>query len=451
MSGQHEDPHSKWRSKHIWKMPDEVESVLIVAILLIAMFTTRRKNYSIIKGDSTKSERFHQGDLPQSPSLTSSVHDGSTDWQTDYPAKYRRILGLWTVRTPNSSRFANHFHSRVLVKFPFVVEILYWTISFFFYRLTGVMAQIQYGGTEELWDVARGHGIAILELESRIFGLGENTGKERFAEYRIQQWYLTGADGGDFRGLWLTILDRGYSLIHIPGTAGFIAFYYWYAPNFNRFAIVRRMMTLLNMCAFLIFLLYPTMPPRFLPSEFGFIDTVNAEDARSVWMSGQFVNKLAAMPSMHFGYAFAIGCVFIYESGFLQQLFPGNKWRFVFDKEESEPDVLADAPSEDDVPEGFTRPTPLLAAGQGKSVVSRSLFLFFGIFYPSWILLTIVATANHYFLDALVATVCVLVAFLCNRVLLNFYPLEDWCLWVVRLEKPPPTTGWLRRKPSSPL
>ncbi|CAK7221715.1 hypothetical protein SBRCBS47491_004621 [Sporothrix bragantina] len=279
-------------------------------------------------------------------------------------------------------------------------------------------------------------------MESRLLGLSSGIGKDRWAEYRIQQWYLKGADGGDFRGLWLTILDRGYSLIHIPGTVGFIAFYYWYAPTFNRFAAVRRMMTLLNMCAFVIFLFYPTMPPRFLPPEFGFVDTVNAEDAQSVWMSGQYVNKLAAMPSMHFGYAFAIGCVFIYESGFLQQFLSRREMHFLFDYDESEVD---DDISSDEARDTVS-PRPLSSTLYEKSLISRCLFLFFGIFYPSWILLTIVATANHYFLDAVVATLCVFVAFLCNRVLLNFYPLEDWLLWALRLEKPKPTTGWRRRE-----
>lgn len=248
------------------------------------------------------------------------------------------------------------------------------------------------------------------------------------------------------------LLFLGLSFPLLIGRCSFIAFYYWYAPDFNRFATVRRTMTLLNMCAFLIFLLYPTMPPRFLPAEFGFIDTVNAEDAQSVWMSGQYVNKLAAMPSMHFGYAFAIGCVFIYESRFLQQLFPRSRWHFLFDNEEDSTDIVTDEPNSGGLPASLTPPTsPHSSLYQRRSVLSRSHFLFFGIFYPLWILLTIVATANHYFLDALVATVCVLVAFLCNRVLLNFFPLEDWLLWLARLEKPPPTTGWLRQKLNSPI
>ncbi|KAL1893032.1 hypothetical protein Sste5346_006713 [Sporothrix stenoceras] len=119
-----------------------------------------------------------------------------------------------------TSLFMDNFHSRILAKFPFLVEMFYWAVSFFFYRLTGVMAQMYYGGTQGLWDAAQEHGVRLLEFESRLFGLDRAVGQDRWAEHRIQQWYLTGADGGDFRGLWLTILDRGYSLIHIPGTVG---------------------------------------------------------------------------------------------------------------------------------------------------------------------------------------------------------------------------------------
>lgn len=43
------------------------------------------------------------------------------------------------------------------------------------------------------------------------------------------------------------------------------------------------------------------MPPRLLPEEYGFRDTVRHDNAESVWMKGEVVNSLAAMPSMHFG------------------------------------------------------------------------------------------------------------------------------------------------------
>jgi hypothetical protein len=98
--------------------------------------------------------------------------------------------------------------------------MFYWGIAFGFYRLTNVMAQHYFGGAKRMWDVAQEHGMSILELEAKAFGSGEVEGTQRWLEWRIQQWFLMGADNDDWRGIWLTILNRGYSLIHIPGTVG---------------------------------------------------------------------------------------------------------------------------------------------------------------------------------------------------------------------------------------
>jgi hypothetical protein len=145
------------------------------------------------------------------------------------------------------------------------------------------------------------------------------------------------------------------------------------------------------------------MPPRLLPQEYGFLDSVGRNNAQSVWMSGKYVNSLAAMPSMHFGYSFCIGCTMLYHSGIFRKT---------------------------------------LEPGEGRKSMSWQLFYALLAFaYPSWILITIVATANHYYLDALVAFFVVIIAFLCNKVLLLLLPLEDILLWCLRIEKPVPTTG----------
>lgn len=187
------------------------------------------------------------------------------------------------------------------------------------------------------------------------------------------------------------------------------------------------------------------MPPRLLPPEYGFIDTVNGEDATSVWQSGNFVNRLAAMPSMHFGYAFCIGLVFIYESAAVsgvKEIYrrygktrnPSQTWLPVpGSDEESQSSNASEVEAE---PQSTSE----------RSTKSRIAFFAFGVWYPSWVLLTIVATANHYLLDAMVATLVVLMGFVCNRVLLNFLALEDLLLWAWRLEKPVPTTGMRRRR-----
>ena len=151
------------------------------------------------------------------------------------------------------------------------------------------------------------------------------------------------------------------------------------------------------------FTLYPCMPPRLLPPEYGFLDSVRHDNATSIWMSGNFVNSLAAMPSMHFGYAFVIGCTMIHHSG----IFPRK-----FEKGE--------------VP---------------KSWIWKVFYILVGLGYPSMILITIVATANHYWMDALMATIVAVAAYGSNRVFLYLLPLEDLLLWALRLEKPVPSTG----------
>jgi hypothetical protein len=57
--------------------------------------------------------------------------------------------------------------------------------------------------------------------------------------------------------------------------------------------------------------------------------------------------------------------------------------------------------------------------------------------WPAAMLLTIVATANHYFLDACVGMLIPIVAYRFNRVLLNLRALEEWGFWLCRTEKPP--------------
>jgi hypothetical protein len=48
----------------------------------------------------------------------------------------------------------------------------------------------------------------------------------------------------------------------------------------------------------------------------------------------------------------------------------------------------------------------------------------------------IIATANHFILDAVAGSIVCAVAWLGNDVLLNLLALEDWFLWLVRIHKP---------------
>ncbi|KAF1983289.1 hypothetical protein K402DRAFT_338647 [Aulographum hederae CBS 113979] len=394
----------QWNSTPAWKLPGWVEPVVVVAILLTAMYTTRYQGYSIFskRQPTSKTSLIASDDDNSRPSSSShllpeNISDSEADYDdelltTKNPPKKRRVCGS-TFLTPNTARFRNNWHSRVLQRFPFLIEMFYWVINYAFYRLTAVLSQWLFGGSG-IWQASQEHGIAVLEFEesgflSFLFPV---------REHNVQEWFMNGHQG------WLSALNKTYALIHIPGTVGFIAWYYHSAPTHPTFATIRRTLTLTNFLAFLTFILYPCMPPRLLPPHYGFLDTVRHDDATSVWMKGKFVNSLAAMPSMHFGYAFCIGLTLLYHSQVLrlQRLERGEV---------------------------------------RKSWFWRAWFVMLGLLYPALILVTIVATANHYFLDALVASAYVVVAFMANRVFYVFLPLEDWLLWALRAEKPVPSTG----------
>lgn len=76
-----------------------------------------------------------------------------------------------------------------------------------------------------------------------------------------------------------------------------------------------------------------------------------------------------------------------------------------------------------------------------KGWIGKTFYCLVGLGYPSFILVTIVATANHYWMDALMATIVAAIAYLCNGIFLTLLPVEDLLLWVLRLEKPIPSTG----------
>lgn len=163
------------------------------------------------------------------------------------------------------------------------------------------------------------------------------------------------------------------------------------------------MMTLTNFLSFFIFTAWPCMPPRLLPKEYGFFDTVRRDSAESVWASGQFFNQLAAFPSLHFGYAFCVGVTLVYHSGIFRRRLGRREKRM--------------------------------------SKLFQIVYVLLGVLYPGFVLTIIVATANHYWLDAMAGGLVVGLAFLCNRFWLAFLPLEDLLLWCLRMEKPFPTTG----------
>jgi diacylglycerol O-acyltransferase / wax synthase len=129
-------------------------------------------------------------------------------------------------------------------------------------------------------------------------------------------------------------------------TFGFAAWLWWRRPDIYK--LLRNAIVLANLIAFVVFAAFPVAPPRMLP---GFTDVV-AQVGSLGWHNSliRHADQLAAMPSMHVGYA--VWCSFV-------------AWRLA------------------------------------RSHAAKVAALVFGISYPLVTTLAVIATGNHYLMDVL--------------------------------------------------
>jgi hypothetical protein len=163
-----------------------------------------------------------------------------------------------------------------------------------------------------------------------------------FSEARLQDLVLS--DTGVIR-----FLNAYYLVAHVVVTAAaFVWLYVRHPPAYRRF---RNVMVVVTTTGMLGHLLMPLAPPRMFP-HLGFVDTARTFGPASYGAGSPykgFANQFAAMPSLHFGWALVIAWAVL--------LATRSRWR---------------------------------------SLV---------ILHPVVTLAAIVLTANHYWLDAVAATV----------------------------------------------
>lgn len=281
-------------------------------------------------------------------------------------------------------------------------------------------------------NVARNHALQVIAIEQNLHIFWEVPIQQFFMGYPTLMRYIN----------WL------YSFIHIPGTIAFLVWLYYYTITNNRlvqhrsggvngslqgspagpwlFEARRRTMAVCNLMAFVVFTLWPCMPPRLLSDKevpgqvgelarsFGFVDTVHGTDgAVSVWTANKFCNQWAAMPSLHFGYSLLVG-VTIMTIPLAPQHRRSRSVQLPF----------------------FNQSHPELAPQFKLPSTRRMLCLAIGFLYPLSILIAIVSTANHFILDAVAGAAICAIGWRVNDVLLNLLPLEDWFLWCLRMHKP---------------
>jgi hypothetical protein len=152
----------------------------------------------------------------------------------------------------------------------------------------------------------------------------------------------------------VSLLNQFYMSAHWVVTPLF--FVWLYRRRRHAYRFVRNAFLAANGIALVVFMLFPVAPPRLAGGGEGFVDTlhtVSGVDLHGGMLSGWF-NPHAAVPSMHFGYAFLIG---------------------------------------------------LVGVALVRSWTARALLAA----YPLVVLVTIVGTANHYVLDAAAGGVVMLI------------------------------------------
>jgi hypothetical protein len=140
------------------------------------------------------------------------------------------------------------------------------------------------------------------------------------------------------------LLNRYYASVHFPASIAFLVFVYLRAPRLV--PSVRYLFVTVTAAALVLHLAFPLAPPRMLP---GYVDTIARYGPAIYEKSGvaSVANQYAAMPSLHFGWAVLVAY------GVVRAL--RTPWRWLI------------------------------------------------VLHPLVTLVAIVLTANHYWLDALVA------------------------------------------------
>ena len=188
---------------------------MVFTILILAMFFTRRRNFSVFGKKANTKGLLDDPDFDSARSSDELLfYDPANEDDPQDPIaaakhlpKERSICGL-KVKTPNTSKFSSHIHSRLLQKYPFLIEMFYWIITYAFYRMTKVVSKFIF--SEGVWDVAQENGLRVLRFEH----LGFFSFLFPLTEHDVQRWFMKGHQDA------LTFLNRFYALMHIPGTVG---------------------------------------------------------------------------------------------------------------------------------------------------------------------------------------------------------------------------------------
>ncbi|KAJ5404135.1 hypothetical protein N7509_004006 [Penicillium cosmopolitanum] len=183
-------------------------------------------------------------------------------------------------------RYKPNIQSRILARFPFIIEIFYWLLIYWIYQGSRAISARVIAGHKAIFDKAEHHALSILSLESTL---------SINIELPTQQFVLK-------KTPWLILILAQIYYSHIILGVAFLVYSYTFLAR-STYKTILRTLALCNGIAFIILSLWRCAPPRLLPEEYGFIDVLHntRSNSDSAWTQNKFQLTIAAMPSLHFG------------------------------------------------------------------------------------------------------------------------------------------------------
>jgi hypothetical protein len=171
--------------------------------MLVSLIVNRDRNFHLKPKQDDSSESLIKSNEYVDPSTSSSSRSASPDLPKNSIDEQRTTFVSATHSHMN-------YPSRILQKFPFLVEMFYWVLNYLAYALTKKIgaALFSTNSGNEVTELAQQHGIDILTLE-------HNTMFKIFfpiTEAEFQHFFLNG------HVQIMTLFNQFYSLVHIPGT-----------------------------------------------------------------------------------------------------------------------------------------------------------------------------------------------------------------------------------------
>ncbi len=117
-------------------------------------------------------------------------------------------------------------------------------------------------------------------------------------------------------GALIQLMDAVYFWLDFPLIV-VIGMWLYFSGRRHQYTVARDALLASGAIALVVYWLYPVAPPRLLPPEFGFVDTLAEYNHLSyqAQSTGLFVNPYAAVPSLHYGWAVLVGGVLFWTTG----------------------------------------------------------------------------------------------------------------------------------------